>query len=242
MTDATAADARPETAVPGSFPGHYPIHHAVWSRPEEERAGTPLLVLLHGYGANEADLMGLAGYLPDEFTVASLRAPQVLAPGAYQWVPLMAANDFSLGAVEAATEYVLAWLDGVRAQHSSVTLLGFSMGMAMATSLVRRRPGEFAAVVGLSGFAIDPAAAGAGADYGFFRDGELDGSLPMFWGRDQADPIITPDKIDFTMGWVRGHVNLTKVTYPGIAHSISGPEIAHVREFLEMTVLAKREG
>ena len=35
-------------------------------------------------------------------------------------------------------------------------------------------------------------------------------------------------------------MNLTKVTYPGIAHSISGPEIAHVREFLEMTVLAGR--
>lgn len=242
MTDATSADARPQIIPSKASPVPLPVHHAVWSRPEEERAGTPLLVLLHGYGANEADLMGLAGYLPEEFTVASLRAPQVLAPGAYQWFPLMAANDFSLGAVEAATDYVLGWLDEVTSQHTSVTLLGFSMGMAMATSLVRRRPGEFAAVVGLSGFAIDPAAAGAGSDYAYFRDHELDGSLPMFWGRDQADPIITTDKIEYTLGWVRGHVNLTKVTYEGIAHSISGPEIAHVREFLEMTVLAKRAG
>ena len=31
-----------------------------WSRPEDTRAGTPLLVLLHGVGSNEHDLMGLA--------------------------------------------------------------------------------------------------------------------------------------------------------------------------------------
>ncbi|GHG48039.1 phospholipase [Sinomonas cellulolyticus] len=229
MTEAAAQRA--------NYPAHYPQHVALWSRPEQERAGTPLIVLFHGYGSNEADLMGLAGYFPEKFTVASLRAPQVLAPGAYQWFPLMAAQDFTMDSVEAATEYVLAWIDSVRAQHTSVTVLGFSMGMAMATSLVRRRPQDFAALVGLSGFAVDPAAANSGSDYAYFRDAELDGTLPMFWGRDQADPVITPDKVEYTMGWVRGHVDLTKVTYPGIGHSISGPEIAHVKEFLEMSVL-----
>ncbi|MDQ4490430.1 dienelactone hydrolase family protein [Sinomonas sp. ASV486] len=230
MTDATA-DARR-----ANFPAHYPAHVALWSRPEGERAGSPLIVLFHGYGSNEADLMGLAGYLPEEFTVVSLRAPQTLAPGAYQWFPLMAAQDFTMDSVEAATEYVLAWLDGVREQHTSVTLLGFSMGVAMATSLVRRRPDDFAAVVGLSGFAIDPAAAGE-KDYEYFRDTELDGTVPMFWGRDQADPVITADKVEYTMGWVRSHVALTKVTYPGSGHGISGPELAHVKEFLELSVL-----
>ncbi|MGY3565713.1 phospholipase/carboxylesterase [Sinomonas sp. RB5] len=232
MTDAPA-DARR-----AAFPAHYPEHVALWNRPEEDREGTPLLVLLHGYGSNEADLMGLAPYVPAQFAVASLRAPQELAPGAYQWFPLMAAQDFTMDAVEAATEYVLAWLDDVRGRHSSVTVLGFSMGMAMATSLVRRRPRDFAAVVGLSGFAVDPSSAGAPAeDYGYFLDGDLDGTLPMFWGRDQADPVITQDKVEYTMGWVRSHVQLTKVTYPGIGHSVSAPEIAHVKEFLELSVL-----
>ena len=39
--------------------------------------------------------------------------------------------------------------------------------------------------------------------------------MPLFWGRDQQDPVITPDKIEFTMGWVRKHVKLTKVLYTG---------------------------
>ena len=41
-----------------------------WSKPEQERAGTPLLVLFHGYGSHEQDLMGLVPGLPEEFTVA----------------------------------------------------------------------------------------------------------------------------------------------------------------------------
>ena len=47
----------------------------LWSAPPHERAGRPLLVLLHGYGSNEQDLFGLRPYLPDAFVVASVRAP-----------------------------------------------------------------------------------------------------------------------------------------------------------------------
>ncbi len=50
----------------------------------------------------------------------------------------------------------------------------------------------------------------------------------MFWGRDQQDPVITPDKIEFTMGWVRKHVKLTKVLYTGMWHGINQQEIGHV--------------
>src|SRR5690606_10700549 len=50
----------------------------LWS--PEARDGMPLLVLLHGYGADENDLFGLIPYLPDGIAVASVAAP--LAP---QW-------------------------------------------------------------------------------------------------------------------------------------------------------------
>ncbi|MBO1266397.1 alpha/beta hydrolase [Arthrobacter cavernae] len=203
----------------------------LWSHDEEERAGKPLLVLLHGYGSNEQDLFSLAGMLPQEFVVAALRAPMPMGPG-FTWFPLTASIDYSLEAVKLAAEYALEWLDTVKANHSSVTLLGFSMGMAMATTLLRQRPADFAAVVGLSGFAVD-----AGAD-ATFRDAELDGTVPLFWGRDQQDPVITPDKIEFTIGWVRKHVDLTKVLYTGMWHGINQQEIGHVGEFLNHKVLS----
>ena len=210
----------------------FPAPVVRWSKPEEERAGKPLLVLLHGYGANEEDLLGLADLLPQDFAVASVRAPMVSGAG-FTWFPLTASIEYSLDAVMDAASYVEDWLDSVRPNHPSVTLLGFSMGMALATTLLRRRPADYAAVVGLSGFAVD-----AGSDSGF-RDAELDGTVPMFWGRDQQDPVITPDKIEFTMGWVRKHVKLTKVLYTGMWHGINQQEIGHVSEFLTHGVLNK---
>jgi len=163
-----------------------------------------------------------------------MRAPIAMDPG-FSWFPLTASIDYSLDAVKDAARYVLDWLDGVKDNHPSVTLLGFSMGMAMATTLLRQRPADFAAVVGLSGFVVD--AAGDPS----FRDGDLDGTVPLFWGRDQQDPVITGDKIDFTMGWVRQHVKLTKVLYTGMWHGINQQEIGHVSEFLTHEVLNSKK-
>lgn len=202
----------------------------LWSRPEDERDGTPLLVLLHGHMANEQDLMGILDFLPGEFTVASLRAPVAMGPG-FTWFPLLQDADYSVEKATAAVRDVIAWVDSVKGPHSSVSLLGFSMGMAVASTMLRARPGDYAAVVGLSGFAV-PA---EGSD--FFRDDELAANpVPFFWGRDQEDPVIPADRIEFTHGWLNRHTKLTKVLYAGMYHSINAQELGHVREFLQMVV------
>lgn len=202
-----------------------------WSRPEAERAGTPLLVLFHGYLSHEKDLIGLAPMLPEEFTLASVRAPYAMGPG-YTWFPLMHEPDYSTERVVQAVTDVWAWIDSVKDQHSSVTLLGFSMGMAVATSVLRHRPNEIAAVIGLSGFAV-PAEGNT-----FFDDGATKSAeRPLFWGRGQADTVITDDKIEFTLGWAGEHTDLTKMLYAGMTHSVSEPEMKHVSEFLRHHVL-----
>jgi phospholipase/carboxylesterase len=204
---------------------------ALWSRPEEERDGTPLLVLLHGHLASEQDLMGVVEHLPEDFTVASLRAP--LGQGAgFTWFPLTQDLDYSVEKAVDAVGQVGQWLDTVKARHSSVSLLGFSMGMAVASSLMRNRPEEFAAVVGLSGFVLPS------DGHPFFRDQDAAARrTPFFWGRDQEDPVISPDKIEFTHAWLNAHTDLTKVLYANMWHSISVQELGHVREFLTHRVL-----
>jgi phospholipase/carboxylesterase len=127
---------------------------------------------------------------------------------------------------------VWSWLDSVKDQHPSVSVLGFSMGMAVATSVMRHRPDEIAAVVGLSGFVV-PADGDA-----FFQDEAVKSLKPaVFWGRDQADQVITQDKIEFTHAWLNENVNLTKVLYSGVGHGINAQELAHVKEFLTYKVL-----
>lgn len=203
-----------------------------WSKPESEREGTPLLVMFHGFGSNEADLISLAPHLPQEFTIASLRAPMREGMG-YKWFHLMNSLDYSFDEVKESVELVLTWLDEVKKNHTKVVLFGFSMGMAMATSLQRRRPNEYDAVIGCSGFAIDA------AGDPFFDDDAVAARKPaMFWGRDQQDPVITQDKIEFTNTWARNHVDLTKINYSNMMHSISAQEIAHINEYLRVKVLA----
>ncbi|WP_051476834.1 alpha/beta hydrolase-fold protein [Arthrobacter sp. Br18] len=222
-----------QSPVPHADPTWNPT--VLWSRPEAERPGTPLLVLLHGYLANEEDLMGLTSYLPEEFTVVSVRAPLAGEPG-YSWFPLSVDADYSVDRVAASVGQLAAWLGTVRSAHTSVSLLGFSQGMAVATSLLRHTPEDFACVVGLSGFAVPS------DDSAFFRtDNEVAAArVPFFWGRDQKDPVISEAMVDFTHAWLNANTQLTKILYPHMLHSISQQELAHVREFLTQTVLSRR--
>lgn len=208
-----------------------------WTRDEQAREGTPLAVLLHGYGANERDLLGLVPGLPEEFTYASLRAPVSMGFGAYTWFELDVERlAYSSAAARDAVEDLWGWIDSVRGRHSSVTLIGFSMGMAMATSLLRTRPEAFATVVGLSGFAVDPGH-GEGLE-GYFDDEALARqNMSFFWGRDQADPIISQEMVDYTHRWANDTVKLTKVLYAGAGHGVVPQEVAHINEFLTETVL-----
>ena len=48
----------------------------------------PLLIMLHGYGSNEKDLMQLAPSLSPEFRYISVRAPQEMDFGMFAWFPL----------------------------------------------------------------------------------------------------------------------------------------------------------
>ena len=206
----------------------------MWSRNEQDRAGTPLLVLLHGYGADEQDLFGIAAALPSDFTVVSIRASLAAGPG-FAWFPLSGDISFSLQRVKDATATIAAWLDSIRSSHSSVTLLGLSQGMCMATSLARHRPADFAAVVGLSGFAVK---AEEDNSDGFFADEELARrQMPVFWGRDQADPMIPQAAVEYTGQWLRAHSTLTKVLYANMGHGINAQELSHVKEFLTASVL-----
>ncbi len=44
----------------------------------------PLVVLLHGRGSNQADIIGLADHLPDGAAYAAVRAP-IAEGGGYAW-------------------------------------------------------------------------------------------------------------------------------------------------------------
>jgi phospholipase/carboxylesterase len=52
---------------------------------QSSKGRAPLLLLLHGIGSHERDLMDLAPQLDGRFFVVSARAPLTLRPGSYAW-------------------------------------------------------------------------------------------------------------------------------------------------------------
>jgi phospholipase/carboxylesterase len=116
------------------------------------------LLLLHGVGSHEADLMGLAPYLDARFHIISARAPHALAPGAYAWfhiefTPTGPVIDPS--EAEASRVSLLRFIDelvqGYGLDPSRVYLLGFSQGAIMSLSLALTEPKKLAGVVAMSG-------------------------------------------------------------------------------------------
>lgn len=210
-----------------------------WTVPEGERAGTPLLVAMHGVGSNEHDLLGLAPALPSGWTTASLRAPLPWGPG-YAWYPLGTPGSPDPGLVDVAAAEVLAWVDGVAADHPRIGLLGFSQGGSMALQLLRHRPDAFAFAVSLSGFVVPAAPAtpddrdgGDDRDGSHDRDDRLAAVRPrVFLGHGDADPVIPPAATARTSAWAAAHTDVTDRTYPGLPHTVSAAELEDVARFV----------
>lgn len=199
-----------------------------WSKPESERPGTPLLVMLHGYGTDETRMSRLFGSLPAEFTCAAVRGPKVIGDD-YGWFLLDYFLTHDFADVISAANRVFAWIDSVKDRHSSVSLLGYSQGMAMASTLLRLRPAGFRAAVGLSGFVLENELLAMSETF--------DARPPFFWGRDKDDVVINEAATAHTQEWLEQHTQLTVRSYPGMGHSISPAELVDVTAFLRHYVL-----
>jgi phospholipase/carboxylesterase len=119
----------------------------------------PLLILLHGFGSNEADLFSFADALDERFLVLSPRAPRTLLQGGYAWFDLGFRPD---GSLTHAPEQVLAAQQGLisfireviaayDADPTRVYLLGFSQGAMMSALVALTEPKLIAGAVMMSG-------------------------------------------------------------------------------------------
>lgn len=139
-----------------------------YARKGPEKA-TGLVVFLHGYGAEGADLLGLADvlgpHLPGVAFVAP-DAPERCVGGGfgYQWFPIpwidgsaQAAADAGL---EASAADLNAFLDARLAEEGLTPersiLVGFSQGAMMSLHVAPRRPVAVAGVVAISGRLLRP--------------------------------------------------------------------------------------
>ena len=194
--------------------------HVLWSAAKSDRSGRPLLVLLHGHGMDERVGFDLRHHLPPSLVVASLRAPDRARSG-YGWFALDAT--FQPHQIDTAVEAVLTWLDE-QDGYSSVGVLGFSQGSAIAAQCLRTRPTQFACAILLSGF-LSPLPASGDRELVRLRP-------PAFSGRGDADPFVPAPLITLTEQWLEAHTTLTRSVYSGLGHNVSTEELTDVASFL----------
>lgn len=206
--------------------GHRMLHFQ--ERPAASgTAGPGLLVLMHGVGSHEDDLMALAPWVGPAWHVVSLRAPHALGPGSHAWFAFQVRPDGTRRidtAQEAASRVAVAHtvqaLAAARGVPPSRTVLGgFSQGAILALSLLRTRPELMRAALVLHGRLlpeVDALAAPAAA----LQDRDL-------WvSHGRQDTVIPPASAAAIRAWAaRQPLRLAGGDYPG-GHGVHPQELA----------------
>lgn len=149
----------------------------------------PLVVLLHGRGADERSILSLVPHLPQHLAYAAVRAP-IAEGGGYAWFANRGIGRPVAASLAATMEWFRTWLDGAAPAGRAVVLVGFSGGAAFAGGLVLSDPSRYAGAAVLNGTL--PFEAGVPVD-----DGQLDGTA-VFVAQGDADTVIPRDLLDRT--------------------------------------------
>ncbi|WP_109464145.1 alpha/beta hydrolase [Albibacillus kandeliae] len=200
-----------------------------------------VVVFLHGYGANGADLLGLADplgdHLPDTLFVAP-DAPEELPgmPGGFQWFPIPWLDGSSEEEAErgmaAAIDDLNAFLDALMVDEDllpeQVALIGFSQGSMMSLHVAPRREDAIAGVVAFSGRLLTPETL---AD-------EVKVRFPVLLVHGDMDDVVPPQSLPAAAealqqaGFEEVYAHVMKGTAHGIAPDGLSVALAFLRDKL----------
>jgi phospholipase/carboxylesterase len=103
----------------------------------------PLVVLLHGRGSNEREILALADHLLTGPAYAAVRAP-IAEGGGYAWFANRGIGRPVTESLRATMDWFRGWLDDVAPAGRQVVLVGFSGGAAFAGGLLLDDPDRYA--------------------------------------------------------------------------------------------------
>ncbi|WP_241289533.1 alpha/beta hydrolase [Burkholderia stabilis] len=169
-------------------------------------AGRPAarLLLLHGVGGNETNLLNVAGAIDPRIEIAFLRAPLSFGPDQHAWFPVRFGPngpEIDPARADASRVKLIALLRALRAQDGTgpalpTVIAGFSQGGIMSASVALTSPGDVTAFAVLCGRIlpeIDPLIAPRDALaplHALIVHGRFDDKLPVSWA-ETADAKLT---------------------------------------------------
>lgn len=192
-----------------------------------------LVVLLHGYGADGNDLIGLAPHLAAGLPKTLFVSPNAPFPCEMgfgrQWFSFQNRTPAEIKeGLVAAAEILDGFLNGLLQRFSlkdgRMALVGFSQGTMMALDVAPRRAVPVAGVVGFSGRLIDRAA--------LVR--EVKARPPVLLIHGDADSMVPVVNLDHAeAGLKEAGIAVETLRRPGLAHGIDEEGIAAAAAFLK---------
>ena len=168
----------------------------------------PLVVLLHGRGSDEHEILALAAHLPAGPTYAAVRAP-IAEGGGFAWFANRGIGRPVADSLRDTMDWFRKWLDDVAPPGRPVVLVGFSGGAAFAGGLVLDDPSRYAGAAVLYGTlpfdAVLPTDSGRLAN------------LPLFVAQGDGDHVIPRELLDRTWSYL-----LAESGAPTVAHRQPG--------------------
>jgi len=192
----------------------------------------PLVVLLHGRGSNEREILGLAPHLPAGPEYAAVRAP-IAEGGGYAWFANRGTGRPLADSLRSTMDWFRTWLDEVAPAGRPVLLVGFSGGAAFAGGLVLDDPSRYAGAAILYGTL--PFEAGLATDPGRLAH------LPVFVAQGDGDQVIPRELLDRTWDYLLSESGAPAIAQrepgghqltPQTVHQLAG-WIAHRLAFID---------
>ena len=120
----------------------------------------PLLLLLHGYGSNEADLFSFAEELPENYYIISARAPYDMQYGSYAWYAInfdadqnkFSDNEQAKTSRDLIAKFIDELIQTYPIDANNVSLIGFSQGSILSYAVALSYPEKVRKVVAMSGY------------------------------------------------------------------------------------------
>lgn len=205
----------------------------------EAASGTTetVVIFLHGYGADGADLLGLSGPLAPHMPNTTFIAPNapekcVANPFGYQWFPIPWMDGSSPEEAEAGMKRTAAdlnqFIDKVLEEEGvtpeKLAIFGFSQGTMMALHVLPRREAAVGGVVGFSGRLMDPESL---AD-------EIKSKPPILLVHGDQDDVVPPASLDqASRALAAAEFEVYAHMSPGMAHGIAPDGLEFALQFLK---------
>ncbi|MFV0305515.1 MAG: alpha/beta hydrolase [Moheibacter sp.] len=178
-------------------------------KPRKQLDKNPLIMLIHGYGSNEADLFSFAEDLPDEFHVVSVQGLHTLSLDMYAWYEIDFINMEKFNNVPQGiesrnklVEFIAEIIQIENLDKDNVWLCGFSQGAILSYSIALNFPEKVRNICCLSGYPepnflgeMNPSINYKNLNF-FISHGTDDMVIPIEWAQ-KAKPLLDELNISF---------------------------------------------